>query len=110
MLRRGGVFLELFAKPPDVHIHRAVVACVGVAPDEVHQIFARVNAARILDKKLDEVVFLGRELDDLAVFDGDALLGVERDAARGQQERFRLLLLRCGVRAAQQRADARFEL
>ena len=85
MLWGGRIVLKLFAQPPNVYVHRAVIARVGVAPDKIHQIFARINAARISDKQLDEVIFLGRQLDDLAVFHGDALLGIQRDAARSQK-------------------------
>jgi len=99
--------LQLFAQAADVDIHRAVVAGVGEAPDEIHQILARVYAVGILDEQLQNVVFLRRQIDRHAVAQRDAPLGVERDAAGGQKLR---ALLRGLARAAQQSADARLEL
>ena len=37
MLRLGRIFFELFAQPPDMHVHRADLAADVVAPDRVEQ-------------------------------------------------------------------------
>lgn len=63
-------------------IHRADIAAVLIAPDEVKQIFAGVDAVRIADEQLDKVKLAGRQLDGLAVLIDVALLCVDRSGCR----------------------------
>ena len=62
-------------------VHRADIAAVLIAPDEVKQIFAGVDAVRIADEQLDKVKLACRQLDGLAVLIDVALLRVDSQAA-----------------------------
>ena len=74
MLRLGRIFFELFAQPPDMHVHRADFAADIVAPDRVEQRLARIYAVGIAHQKLHEVEFLRRQIDRHAVAQRDAPL------------------------------------
>ena len=60
-----------------MHIHRSVIAGVGIAPHQVHQILAAVNTAGIFHQKLHQVIFFGCQVDDLAASDHGTLLGIQ---------------------------------
>ena len=95
MLRLGRIFFELFAQPPDMHVHRADLAADVVAPDRVEQRLARIYAVGIAHQKLHEVEFLRRQIDRHAVAQRDAPLGVERDAAMLGKKPEELKLISC---------------
>ena len=58
---------QLRAQTGDVGIDRADIAHVVVAPDAVEQLLAAVDAARVFQQLFEDVVFLERQLDLLAV-------------------------------------------
>ena len=104
----AGVELQLFAQAADMHVHGAGVALIIVAPDQIQQAFAAVNAAGVAHQKLDQVELLHRQLHVLPVLAGAAALGIDADMPAPEH---RVLLRRGGhAGAAQQRADARLEL
>ena len=90
-----------------MHIHRAVVAGIGIAPHLIHELFAAEHTARMLHQKLQQVVLLGGQLDGPAVPDGHALLRVKGYLAYGQQAAALLALGLCAA-AAQKSAYTRF--
>ena len=47
---RRGILFELLAQTPDVYVNGTVIACVAVAPDNIHEVLAAVDAARIAHK------------------------------------------------------------
>ena len=69
--------LQLLPQAADVHVHGAVVPGVGIAPHQVHQAFPAVDTPGIFHQQLDQVVFLGRQVDGAAVPDGHPLLGIQ---------------------------------
>ena len=92
-----------------MHVHRARVALIVVAPDEIEQVLAAVYAAGVLHQEFDEVELFHRQLDALAVLEGAAALGVDRDVAALQHRRG-LARLHADRGAAQQGAHAGLEL
>ena len=62
-------------------VHRADIAAVLIAPDEVKQIFAGVDAVRVADEQLDKVKLARRQLDGFSVLIDVALLRVDGQAA-----------------------------
>ena len=79
MLRLGRIFFELFAQPPDMHVHRADLAADVVAPDRVEQRLARIYAVGIAHQKLHEVEFLRRQIDRHVLAKRAAAAAVKRD-------------------------------
>ena len=63
-------------------VHRADIAAILIAPDEVEQVLAGIDAVRVADEQLDKVELAGRQLDGLAVLIDVALLCVDGQAAR----------------------------
>jgi len=61
----GGVELQLLPQAADVHVHRARVALIVIAPDEIQQGLAAVDAAGVAHKQLDELIFAAGQLDRL---------------------------------------------
>ena len=86
-------------------VHRAIVPHVGVAPHQVHQALPAVNMTGILHQQLDEVKLLGRQINDLPVPDGHALLRVQAQSAHRQKGSGTLLLC-AAAGTAQQGTDA----
>ena len=87
-------------------VHRADIAAVLIAPDEVKQIFAGVDAVRVADEQLDKVKLARRQLNGLSVLIDVALLRVHGQAAGCDA----VVLIFQPAAAAQQGADARLQL
>ena len=58
-------------------VHCADIAAILIAPDEVEQVLAGIDAVRVADEQLDKVELAGRQLDGLAVLIDVALLRVD---------------------------------
>ena len=63
------------------YIHRSVIPGVGIAPHQIHQALPAVYPPGVLHQKLDQVVFLGRQVDGLSVPYGHPLLRVQTQIA-----------------------------
>ena len=107
MLRLGRIFFELFAQPPDMHVHRADLAADVVAPDCVEQRLARIYAVGIAHQKLHEVEFLRRQIDRHVLAKRAAAAAVKRDVPADERLLRRLFFCRTGP--AQKRPDTRLE-
>ncbi len=95
----------------DVHIHRARIALIVIAPHEVKQRLAAVHLAGVLHQKQDQVKLLHRELDLLAALHRAALGLVHGDVPAAYRA---ALFLGSGGRGGyrrspQERPDARLE-
>ena len=68
-----------------MHVHRAVVAGVGIAPHKIHQSLPAVHPPGVFHQQLQQIVLLGGQVDGLAVPDCHPLLGIEAQVAHRQQ-------------------------
>ena len=106
VLGLGGIALQLLADAADMHVHRADIALVVVAPDEIEQVFPGIDPVRVADEKVDEIEFLGRQIRQDPVAVGVAADKIQPDGAGFD-------LLRLGLPEAgpaQQRPDSGLEL
>ena len=90
-----------------MHVHRAVVAGVGIAPHKIHQRLPAVDPPGVFHQQLQQVVFLGGQVDGPAVPDGHPLLGVQTQIPHRQQRPGRVGPARA---ALEQRPDAGLQL
>ena len=96
---------ELDAQRADVHVERAVLAFGFKAPDPVHQRRAGEDDALVPQQQAQKLKFLVRQRHILAAdLDLVAVRGDKEQAERKIAARL------CGLRPAQNRADARDEL
>ena len=83
-----------------MHVHRAVIAGVLIAPHHVEQVLPGVHPARVAQQQLHQVELLGGEIHALAVLPGGPGVHVQGDVAHGQPAA--ALLLGRHARPAQQ--------
>ncbi len=72
--------LDLLAQVADVHVDRARVAKLRVAPDELQQDLPRVHAAGVRDERLEQLELDVGEVDPLAAHVDVALGQVDVEA------------------------------
>jgi hypothetical protein len=101
-LRARGVGLELLAQAPDVDRDGSGVERRGVAPHAVHQLVAREDAVRVRRQEPEQVEFLRRQVDALAVPACLVPRGVDDQRSDGDP----LARRRGRTRASQNRFDA----
>ena len=68
-----------------MHIHRAVISGVGVAPHHIHQVLPAVHPPGVPHQQLDQVIFLGGEFHRFPVPNSHPFLGIQGELADGQQ-------------------------
>ena len=75
----GGVQLQLFPEPADVHVHGAGIALVFIAPDQIQQSLPAVDPAGIFHQEEDQVELLHGQFHRNPVLPGGAPLLVHGD-------------------------------
>ena len=81
MFRNGRIVFQLFTDPPNMHVHRANIAAIIIAPDNVQQLLTGVDSVRIADQQLNQIEFLCGELYRNAVLVGVPALRIQGDIA-----------------------------
>ena len=69
--------LRVVPQAADMHIHRAVISGVGVAPHHIHQILTAVHPPGIAHQEFNKIVFLGGQVHSLPAPDGNPFLRVQ---------------------------------
>ncbi len=67
VLRLRWFLLQFFPQTADVDVHRAEFPDVLITPHQVQQALPAVHPPGILQKQLDEIELLGRQVDGVAV-------------------------------------------
>ena len=75
------MFLDLRTQAVDVGVYGVLVIGVAVAPDQVEQLGAGVDAAGVAGELLEQVELLGREVDGPAAEGHRAFLRVQSQLA-----------------------------